>query len=62
VIEIETHKVIADNYKGAYDAPCILFNWCYRRIAAVIQPALYLITKERPGWLQSSSYDHALSK
>ena len=47
VSEIDTHKVIADNYKGAYDATTHLINCGYRRIAAISNPALLSITKER---------------
>lgn len=47
VSEIDTHKVIADNYKGAYDATIHLINCGYRRIAAISNPALLSITKER---------------
>lgn len=47
VSEIETHKVIADNYKGAYDATMHLINNGYRRIATVSNPELLSITKER---------------
>ena len=47
VSEIKTHKVIADNYKGAYDATMHLINNGYRRIATVSNPELLSITKER---------------
>lgn len=47
VNEIDTHKVIADNYKGAYDATRHLLQSGYRRIAAISNPALLSITRER---------------
>ena len=46
VDEIETHKVIADNYKGAYDATTHLINNGYRIIATISNPALLSITKK----------------
>src|SRR5450432_1836746 len=47
VDEIDTHKVIADNYKGAYEATVHLINGGYRRIATVSNPELLSITRER---------------
>ncbi|MEQ1676483.1 MAG: LacI family DNA-binding transcriptional regulator [Chitinophagaceae bacterium] len=47
VDEIETHKVIVDNYKGAYDATTHLINCGYSRIATVSNPAALSIGKER---------------
>ena len=47
VNEIDTHKVIADNYKGAYDATTHLIKSGYRRIAAVSNPEMLSITIER---------------
>ena len=47
VNEIDTHKVIADNYKGAYDATTHLINSGYRRIAAISNPEMLSITVER---------------
>ncbi|HPG12108.1 MAG TPA: LacI family DNA-binding transcriptional regulator [Chitinophagaceae bacterium] len=47
VDEINTHKVIVDNYKGAYDATSHLINSGYRRIAAISNPESLSITKER---------------
>jgi len=47
VDEIETHKVIVDNFKGAYDATVHLISCGYRRIAAIANPELLSITKER---------------
>jgi LacI family transcriptional regulator len=47
VDEIETHKVIVDNYKGAFDATTHLIKNGYRHIAAVANLAFLSITRER---------------
>ena len=47
VDEIETHKVIVDNYKGAYDATVHLINNGYRRIASLTNASVLSIAKER---------------
>ena len=47
VDEINTHKVIADNFKGAYDATSHLLKNGYRRIAILANAELLSITKER---------------
>lgn len=47
VSEIDTHKVIADNFKGAYEATMHLITNGYRRIATISNPALLSITRER---------------
>lgn len=45
--EIDTHKVIADNFKGAYDATRHLLDSGYNRIAHITSPPNISITKER---------------
>lgn len=45
--EIETHKVIADNFKGAYDATKHLLESGYTRIAHITSPPTISITVER---------------
>ncbi len=45
--EIETHKVVADNYKGAYGAVQHLINSGYKKIAHLTSAAHLSITKER---------------
>jgi LacI family transcriptional regulator len=45
--EIETHKVIADNFKGAYDATRHLVESGYNRIAHITSPPNISITIER---------------
>lgn len=47
VDEIKTHKVIADNYKGAYDATTHLIKNGYERIAILGNAEVLSITKER---------------
>jgi LacI family transcriptional regulator len=45
--EIDTHKVIADNFKGGYDATRHLLDSGYKRIAHITSPPNISITKER---------------
>lgn len=47
VNEINTHKVIVDNYKGAYEATTGLIKQGYKKIAAVTGSELLSITRER---------------
>ncbi len=47
VDEINTHKVIADNYKGAYDATTHLIKNGYEHIAILANAEVLSITKER---------------
>jgi LacI family transcriptional regulator len=60
VDEIETHKVIADNFKGAYDATVHLINCGYRRIATVSNPELLSITKERLAGFRAALIDYGI--
>jgi DNA-binding LacI/PurR family transcriptional regulator len=61
VSEIETHKVIADNFKGAYDATSHLIKCGYKRIATVSNPALVSITKERLAGYKTALQDHGIN-
>ena len=45
--EIITHKVVADNYKAAYDATVHLINNGYKKIAHIASAPFLSITKER---------------
>ncbi len=45
--EIETHKVVVDNYKGAYDATQHLVDAGYKKIAHLASSAHLSISKER---------------
>jgi len=47
VDEIKTHKVIVDNYKGAYDATTHLIQNEYKNIATLSNAAVLSIAKER---------------
>jgi LacI family transcriptional regulator len=52
--------VIADNYKGGYDATTHLINSGYRRIATVSNPELLSITKERLAGYKAALSDHGI--
>jgi DNA-binding LacI/PurR family transcriptional regulator len=60
VDEIETHKVVVDSYKGAYDATAHLIQNGHRHIAAVTNSAYLSITKERLGGYKAALHDHGL--
>jgi DNA-binding LacI/PurR family transcriptional regulator len=60
VDEIETHKVIADNFKGAYDATVHLINCGYQRIASISNPELLSITKERLAGYKAALADNGI--
>jgi len=47
VESIDTHKVVADNFKGAYDATTHLISSGYKRIAHLANSEYLSITKER---------------
>ena len=47
VNEIETHKVVADNYKGAYDATKHLLDCGYKKIAILSNSEILSIGRER---------------
>jgi LacI family transcriptional regulator len=61
VDEINTYKVIVDNYKGAYEAVNHLIKNGYRNIAAIANAPLLSITKERLGGYQAALTDHGLA-
>ncbi len=60
VDEIETHKVIADNYNGAYQATAHLLQNGYRRIAAVANMSYLSITRERLAGYRAALADHGI--
>ncbi|HOZ70784.1 MAG TPA: LacI family DNA-binding transcriptional regulator [Chitinophagaceae bacterium] len=60
VDEIQTHKVIADNFKGAYDATTHLINSGYKRIATLCNTVFLSIGKERLAGYQAALKDHGL--
>src|SRR5690606_20563027 len=47
VNDIDTHKVVVDNHRGAYDATLHLLNTGYRKIAAIANNEILSITRER---------------
>ena len=60
VDEIETHKVIVDNFKGAYDATSHLISCGYKRIAAVNNASVLSIAKERLAGYKAELSDHGI--
>lgn len=60
VDDIETHKVVSDSYKGAYDATKHLIDCGYKRIAAISNPELVSISKERLAGYKTALNDHGI--
>ncbi len=60
VDEIETHKVIADNFKGAYDATTHLISCGYKRIATISNKTALSIGKERMAGYRAALKDNGL--
>jgi DNA-binding LacI/PurR family transcriptional regulator len=60
VDEMNTHKVIADNYQGAYNATRHLIENGYRRIAALANVAFLSIAKERLAGYRAALEDHQI--
>lgn len=60
VDDIQTHKVIVDNYKGAYDATVHLIRNGYRHIACVANAGGLSITKERLAGYRAALADNGL--
>lgn len=61
VDEMQTHKVIVDNFKGAYDATEHLIKSGYKNIAALAGSEYLSITKERLGGYRKALEDNGLS-
>ncbi|OOQ56527.1 LacI family DNA-binding transcriptional regulator [Mucilaginibacter pedocola] len=59
--DFETHKVIADNFKGGYDATRHLLDSGYRRIAHITSPPNISITKERYAGYQKALEDAGMA-
>ena len=57
VSSVDTHKVIADNFKGAYDATAHLIKSGYKRIAHIANSEYLSITKERMGGYRQAMAD-----
>lgn len=60
VNEINTHKVIVDNYKGAYEATTGLIGQGYKNIAAVANSELLSITRERLAGYKAALADQGI--
>ena len=60
VDEIKTHKVIVDNFKGAYDATTHLIKNGFRKIAAVGNSEFLSITKERLAGYKAALHDNKM--
>lgn len=58
--EINTHKVIVDNFRGAYDATEHLINNGYKRIAALAGSEFLSITSERLAGYHDALKAHGL--
>jgi DNA-binding LacI/PurR family transcriptional regulator len=61
VDEIDTHKVIVDSYKGAYDATTHLINGGHRHIAALANMAFLSIAKERLAGYRAALTDNGIA-
>jgi len=61
VDEIETHKVIADNFKGAYDATSHLVKCGYKRIATLCNTTALSIGKERLAGYKAALQDNGIN-
>jgi len=61
VDEIETHKVIVDNYRGAYDATLHLIQNGYKRIATLSNAEVLSIAKDRLAGYKAALTDHGIA-
>jgi LacI family transcriptional regulator len=59
--EIETHKVVANNYKGAYDATQHLVDMGYKKIAHLTNASHLSISKERFNGYKAALTDNNLT-
>lgn len=59
--QINTHKVIADNFKGAYEATMHLIDSGYKNIAHITSPAHASITRERFAGYQKALTDRGIA-
>lgn len=60
VDEIQTHKVIVDNFKGAYEATTHLIRSGYKQIATLSNAAVLSIARERLAGYQAALADNGL--
>jgi LacI family transcriptional regulator len=62
VPELNTHKVIVDSYRGAYDATVHLIRNGYKQIAALNSNPVLSITKDRLAGYLAALADHGLKE
>jgi DNA-binding LacI/PurR family transcriptional regulator len=62
VNEINTHKVIVDNYKGAYDATVALLKEGYKNIATVANSESLSITRDRLAGYKAALADYGVAE
>jgi DNA-binding LacI/PurR family transcriptional regulator len=62
VNEINTHKVVVDNYQGAFDATCHLIANGYKNIAAIASSELLSITKDRVAGYKAALQQHSITE
>jgi DNA-binding LacI/PurR family transcriptional regulator len=62
VNEINTHKVIVDNYKGAYEATAKLIEEGCENIAAITNTEILSITRERLAGYKAALADHHIKE
>lgn len=62
VNEINTHKVIVDNYKGAYEATAELIKEGYEHIAAIANTEILSISRERLAGYKAALADHHIKE
>jgi DNA-binding LacI/PurR family transcriptional regulator len=62
VNEIYTHKVIVDNYQGAYDATRYFIENGYRRIAALANNEVLSITRDRLAGYKAALADQGIKE
>jgi LacI family transcriptional regulator len=62
VNEINTHKVVVDSYKGAYDATLHLIENGYRQIAAIANNEILSITRDRLAGYKAALADHGIKE
>ncbi|MDP4261721.1 MAG: LacI family DNA-binding transcriptional regulator [Bacteroidota bacterium] len=62
VNEIPTHKVIVDNYQGAYDATRHLIENGYKLIAAIANNEILSITRDRVAGYKAALADHGIKE
>lgn len=58
--EIDTHKVIADNYKGAFEATELLINTGFKRIAHLTNSGNLMISKDRLEGFKDALSKHSI--